>query len=156
MNRLDLTEIRDKLVKSPVTNIVPSIKINSLVTSLTNCIESQKTGVLMSDDHQLYAISLFVVESLELKLTRKQRKKIVDTIWSILCWLRQSLSSMMYLRFDVSEIVRHDLDIVAINQLMPMIEYKLVDFFEGKTKYFKHAIRYLLVLNEMLHEKGAL
>ncbi|BDA75911.1 hypothetical protein CAL7716_100770 (plasmid) [Calothrix sp. PCC 7716] len=145
--QLNLVEVVDTLGAS---DLLSKQEMSSLATNLRNCVESMEAGALMVDEQKLYSLSIEVAESIGCACVND----VAHTVWNIFDWLRQSLTAMMYLRFDLLDMVKHDLSIVPFSKIMPCIELGLFDLFDEGSKHHKHAMRYLLILNEILIEKG--
>lgn len=149
-----LIGISNNIIESPV--ISPS-EISSLVRNLNNCVESSEASSIMKsmDDEELYALCFKIVESIAVNFTCEECNNIAHTTWNILCWLRDSLSVMMYItKFNPFEMIIHDLNTVSIYQIITRTQLRMVDIFEKDSVHYGHAIRYLSVLNEILIEKG--
>lgn len=150
MNQLNLVEMSDTLGAS---NLLSKEEMSSLATSLRGCVESAEAGALMVDDQKLYSLSIGVAKSIKCACVND----VAHTVWNIFDWLRASLTAMAaYRNFNLADMVKHDLSIVPISKIMPFVELKLFDLFDEDSKYHKHAMRYLLILNEILIEKGVL
>lgn len=132
-----------------ITSLSTSLK--SLSVNLKNCCESREAASFMTDNYKLYSISIVVAEL----VGGSNQNDLVDTVWSILCWLRQSMDAMVYLKFQLKEVVRHDLNEFPISKIMPLIELKVNDLFDEE-RHYKQTMGYLRVLNKILIEKGAL
>lgn len=129
-------------------------EVLSLTTNLNNCLESMEAGACLSDDEKLYAVALSVAKSIEL-VTADSLNDVADTVWSILCWLRQSMKAMVYLKFQVCEVIRHNTDVAPMDRIFDLTKLEIADLFEEDRLYYQ-AVRYLSVLDEMLIEKGVL
>lgn len=72
----------------------------SLTVNLTNCCESLEAAALMEDDQRLYDLSFAVVGQIS-GLDGNELNDVTHTVWNILCWLRQSMGSLIYKKFDL-------------------------------------------------------
>lgn len=133
------------LSSDEITSLSTSLK--RLSVNLKNCGESREAASFMNDEQELYSISIAVAELVD------GNQDLTDTVWSILCWLHQSMGALVYLKFQLEEVIRHDLNEVPISKIMPFIELKIADLF-NEDRHYKQAVRYLRVLNEFLIEQG--
>ncbi len=120
----------------------------SLTVNLTNCCESLKAAALMEDDQRLYDLSFAVVGQIY-GLDGNELNDVTHTVWNILCWLRQSMGSLIYKKFDLVDIVKHDLTRVPLDKIFSSLDHSLVDYFV-EPKHYGQAMRYLQVLNQAI------
>lgn len=134
-------------IKYATDGIIEPEEIISFTINLNNCCESLEAALLIQDDQQLYYLSFTVAESLKFN-----SNEVAHTVWNILCWVRQSMSSMIYKIFQTSDIIKHDLNDLPMDKIFPCIESNLVLIFT-EDKHYQQAVRYLQVLQTMMQEK---
>ncbi len=108
--------------------------------------DSLQASSMMSNDELLYEVAYRVACNLVVSDFEFSRNQVAHTVWNILCWLKQSMRSLIYLKSDFYTIVRHDLELVKFDDLFIQIKLNLNLIFGNKLDQQKEAVRYLEVL----------
>lgn len=121
----------------------------SLTINMMNCCESLEAAALMEDDQRLYDLSFAVVEQIYGLFDGDELNNVTHTVWNILCWLRQSMGSLIFKKFDFVDIIKYDLTRVSLDKIFSSLNHLLVNYFVD-SKHYGQAMRYLEVLNQAI------
>lgn len=105
-----------------------------------------RASFMMSEDELLYEVAYRVACNLVVSDLEFSTNQVAHTVWNILCWLKQSMGSLMYLKSEFYTIVRHNLQLVKFDDLFIQIKLNLNLIFGNKVEQQKEAVRYLEVL----------
>lgn len=143
------TIIAKEAIESAIATGLMVNEMASLTINLTNCCELLEAAVLMEDDQRLYDLSFAVVVGIDGLIEDNELNDVMHTVWNMLCWLRQSMGSLIYKKFDLVDIIKHDLTRVSLDKIFLSLNHVLIDYFV-EDKHYGQAMRYLEVLNQAI------